>query len=593
MESRERREQVLLAGKAIHEAFVKYDENFIRMTRRAKRRFETRDWRGSQRDLAERIELYTKAVDRTIAGLCRELPGLPDDRALWQDVRRGFGDRVSGIPDGAFCKTFFNSIARRIYKTIGADPETEFVDIRFNYLDAQRHKINYRSYLNWGSVETIVEELLAEFPFDVPYANRARDIALVAAEIGRQVAAAGGSELLRLEFLPSVFYQSTRAYLVGQVFWSTRSAPLVIALRNDEAGIEVDAVLTSPDDVSILFGFTRSYFSVDIEPVEGAVYFINSILPHKPIDELYTVLGRVRQGKTERSRLFSQHLAACSDRFVHAPGDRGLVMIVFTLPSYDLVFKVIRDRFGYPKNTTREEVMERYQFVFNHDRAGRLIDTQEFEHVGFPVKKFDQAVLDELLNEAGSTVRQVGNQLVIDHLYIERRIKPLNLFIRDANRKAAERAVIDYGQAIKDLARTNVFPGDLLLKNFGVTRHGRVIFYDYDELCLVTDCRFRELPDAEFDEDEMRPQPWFYVDRHDIFPAEFIRFLAMDEELKAAFLAAHGDLLGPDFWRDIQAQHLSAKVPEVVPYTHSKSLSAANRRSSATPQPHGGTTAHR
>lgn len=579
MEARARREQVLLAGRAIHEAFVKYDENFIRITRRAKRRFETRDWRGSQRDLAERIELYTKAVDRTIAGLGRALPGLPDDRPLWQDIRRAFGDRVSGIPDGAFCKTFFNSIARRIFRTVGADPETEFVDIRFNYLDAQRHKINYKSYLNWGSLEGIVDAVLAAFPFEIGYANRARDIALIAAEITRQVETAGGSELLRLEFLPSVFYQSMRAYLVGQVFWSTRSAPLVIALRNGDLGIEVDAVLASPDDVSILFGFTRSYFSVDIEPVEGAVYFINSILPHKPIDELYTVLGRVRQGKTERYRLFSQHLAACADRFVHAPGDRGLVMIVFTLPSYDLVFKVIRDRFGYPKNTTREQVMDRYRFVFNHDRAGRLIDTQEFEHVGFPLKKFDQAVLDELVSEAGSTVRQRGSQLVIDHLYIERRIRPLNLFIRDANRKAVARAVVDYGQAIKDLARTNVFPGDLLLKNFGVTRHGRVIFYDYDELCLVTDCRFRDLPPAAHDEDELRPQPWFYVDRRDVFPAEFIRFLAMDEDLKTIFLAAHGDLLTADYWRDIQQQHLSAKMPEVVPYARASGRRGARQES--------------
>jgi hypothetical protein len=68
------------------------------------------------------------------------------------------------------------------------------------------------------------------------------------------------------------------------------------------------------------------------------------------------------------------------------------------------------------------------------------------------------------------------------------------LFLREADPAAAESAIIDYGNALRDLAASNVFPGDLLLKNFGVTSHGRVIFYDYDELCLVSDCVFRDLP---------------------------------------------------------------------------------------------------
>lgn len=559
-----RRELLFEAAKSIREAFVKYNDNFGRITRRAKQRFEARDWRGAERDFGERLELYTKSVERQVAALQRLFGPPSTTRELWPLLKQTFGARVDGIPDGAFSKTFFNSISRRIFQTVGTDPETEFHDIRFNIRDAQRHAVECRSYLNWGDLRELLRQLLNDCEFAVPYADFDGDITRIERDIERYAARDGSDadEVLRLDFLPAVFYQSARAYLIGKVFWDSREAPLVISLRHDDAGIAVDQIMMSVDDISILFGFTRSYFFADLEPVEGAVYFINSLLPHKPIDELYTVLGRVRQGKTERYRQFSNHLATCRDRFVHAPGDRGLVMICFTLPSYDLVFKVIRDRFGFPKNTSRHEVMEKYQFVFKHDRAGRLIDTQEFSDIGFPLDKFEQPVIDELLAEAAESARIEGDQVVLKHIYVERRLRPLNLFVREAPREAAEAAVIDYGQALRDLAHANIFPGDLLIKNFGVTRHGRCIFYDYDELCLVTDCNFRELPESPFEEDELRPNPWFHVNANDVFPEEFMRFLAIDEGLKQVFMARHADLLTVEFWRGVQQQHLTAQGSE-------------------------------
>ncbi len=545
------------AGKGIHEAFAKYNDNFGRITRRAKDRFETRDWRGAERDFAERLELYTKSVERTLTSTSRLLGAPGIDKLRWAAVKQSFGDRVSGIADGAFCKTFFNSVSRRLFHTVGTDAQTEFLDIRFNVRDAQRYAIDHKSFLIWGELPPVIHQLLQNFSFDARHSDLPRDEARIAeALVAHAAAHAPGAELLRLDFLPAVFYQSSGAYLIGQAFWPNYSAPLVIEFQHPENGIEVGRILLNVDDISILFGFTRSYFFADLEPVEGAIHFIHSLLPHKPIDELYTVLGRVRQGKTERYRQFTSHLANCQDRFVHAPGDRGLVMIVFTLPSYDLVFKVIRDRFGYPKNSSREEVMAKYQLVFKHDRAGRLIDTQEFTDIGFPLHKFDPAVIAELMHEATESARIDGDQLVIKHLYVERRLHPLNLFLRECPRDAGNAAVIDYGHALKDLAQTNVFPGDLLLKNFGVTRHGRVIFYDYDEVCLVTDCRFREVPEARDDEDEMRQEAWYYVAGNDVFPAEFLRFLAMDAAYRQVFLTEHADLLTVEYWRLLKERHL-------------------------------------
>jgi isocitrate dehydrogenase kinase/phosphatase len=324
--------------------------------------------------------------------------------------------------------------------------------------------------------------------------------------------------------------------------------PLVIAFTHADEGVRVDAVMLTRNEVSSLFGFTRSYFHVDLPVVSAAVTLLRSFMPHKPVDELYTVLGRAKQGKTERYFALRRHLDTSIDSFVHAPGERGLVMIVFTLPSYDLVFKVIRDRFGAPKNSTRADVMERYRLVFRHDRAGRLVDAQEFRRLRLPRARFMPAMADELLQEAAETCRVEGDDLIIEHCYIERRLRPLDLFLRDADPAAAESAVIDYGCALRDLAASNIFPGDLLLKNFGVTRHGRVIFYDYDELCLVSDCVFRQLPAARFAEEENSAEPWFYVGPNDVFPEQWLPFLFTSPELREVFIQYHGDLLTPEWW---------------------------------------------
>ena len=561
-------ETVSEAAKSIFAAFNNYNNNFRRINQRAKQRFESRDWRGLEKDLGERIELYTKSVTRSVAALEKSLGDFAQDRAFWSALKKYFGERVNDVPDGEFSKTYFNSICRRVFHTVGIDPEIEFVTLRLEAEEHHRHLAKYKRYINWTEVRELIEQLLADFEFSAKYRDKACDVSFVEDEIARYAGENGldVAEILRVDFLQPVFFQSSRAYLVGQIFWRETSAPLIIALKHDSKGIAVDAVLMTESEVSVLFGFTRSYFFVDVEPVEGAIYFLRSLLPNKALDELYTSLGRVRQGKTERYRALTRQLKRGSDQFIHAAGERGLVMLVFTLPSYDLVFKVIRDNFGYPKNVSRNEVLEKYQFVFKHDRAGRLIDTQEFRQIEFPKDKFAPELLDELLDETKQTVRIEGQHVVLDHIYVERRITPLNIYIAEQAREKVELAVLDYGQAIKDLAQTNIFPGDLLLKNFGVTRHGRVIFYDYDELTLVTECNFRDMPEPSFEEDDMRQDEWFYVGEDDVFPEQFLRFLAMDEQLKALFLEVHADLLTADYWRDIKKQHMENKVLEVVPY---------------------------
>jgi isocitrate dehydrogenase kinase/phosphatase len=366
--------------------------------------------------------------------------------------------------------------------------------------------------------------------------------------------------------LTPVFYRDTRAYLLGKATGWTRATPLVIALANDERGIQVDAVIQTDDEVSVLIGSARSYFHVDIDPVGPAIVSLRKVVPRETVHELFTILGRAKQGKTERYRGLARHLQFSGDRFIVAPGKRGTVMIVFTLPSYDAVFKVIRDRFQYPKNTSREEVRQRYQMAMRHNTAGRLVDAQEFRQLRFDRSRFEPALLDELLAEAGSTTRLEGESVIVGQAYVERRLRPLDLYLHEAPFDAAIAAVLDYGDALRDLAATNVFPGDLLTKNFGVSRTGRVLFYDYDEICLVTDCCFRSIPPARTHEDEMSAEPWFAVGPGDVFPEEFPPFLGFEPDLMAEFRAAHEELLHADWWQSVQRRLLAGEVLEVLPY---------------------------
>lgn len=547
--------------------FARYNQEFRAISRRAQERFENRDWKGSQRDAVERLELYTQSVRDTQAMLATTLGQRLLDIPLWRAIKSRLAAEITGMPDPEFLKTYFSSITRRVFQTVGVDPEVEFFALDLDPLRGTSSDGMTVSYANRGSLPLLVEEILGNCRLKVGWRDFEGSVEHVVTDIRLHLQRVGeGRPVQVIELVEPVFFQMSRAYLVGRLLGEGFQLPLVVALRNTERGLLVDAVMLRESDVSILFSFTRSYFHVDLERVGDAVCFLRNLMPRKPVSELFTVLGRAKQGKTERFREIFRHLEATDDRFVVAPGEKGLVMACFTLASFDVVFKVIRDRFPMVKNVLREEVMAKYDMVFRHDRAGRLVDAQEFKQVRFPRHRFDAEVLRELLGECALSAHEEGDDLILGLVYIERKLTPLNLYLKSATPEQAELAVIEYGQAIRELAYTNIFAGDLLLKNFGVTRHGRVIFYDYDELCPVTDCRFRDLPQARDDEDELRADPWFQVNDNDVFPETFIRFLPFDPRLKAVFLDKHGVLLEAEWWRQLQARLREGDMVEVLPY---------------------------
>lgn len=546
------------------QSFDEYQRRFRDLTRRIAAHFASRDWHAVQRDSVARLDLYKQCIDETVARWHAEHPDGSHDHALWAALRCEYARLTADRPDIEIAQTFFNSITRRLLTTIGVDSAIEFVGESAHTEPPREHPATFRSYADGGATTLTIAALLADLDLGVACERIARSAELIAERIDRRLIELWDERRFdAIEMLRPVFYRNKGAYAVGRIRRGAVMIPLLLALLNDEDGLRVDAALLHESEVSIVFSFTRSYFHADTAHPSAVVAFLHAILPHKRIAELYTALGYNKHGKTELYRDLMQHMAHTTDRFVIAPGERGMVMIVFTMPSYDIVFKVIKDRFAYPKTNTRQTVLDRYELVFRHDRGGRLIDAQEFEHLKFDRDCFDPALLRELLEVAPSTVSLEGDAVVIRHVYTERRTTPLNLYIRQADHDAIRAAVIDFGQAIRDLTATNIFPGDLLLKNFGVTRQGRVVFYDYDELCLVTDCTFRELPD---DLDDYGGEPWFYVGESDVFPAEFERFLGLPEPLRSVFVHRYRDLFGVRYWRDLQARHRAGEIIDIFPY---------------------------
>ena len=560
------------------QAFFDYQTRFNAITRRARERFLARDWAGSFDDAAERLHFYNDVLDGLTSRI-RELMGarLPE-HSIWTGTKAVYSSLIARSPAWEVAETFFNSLTRRVFATAGVDQAIEFVDTDFDAPPANA-MINITKTYRGRSLPKLLCLALTDAFDEICWDDLQKTAELATARI--EVALAAQNSEPELEILSSVFYRGRGAYLVGRVLREGKlPLPIALCLRHEnERGIILDALLRGEVDLALLFSFTRSYFRVAAECPYRLVRYLQQLMPRKRLIDLYNAIGFHRHGKTEFYRDFIAHLRKSTDRFVVAEGARGMVMSVFTLPSYDVVFKLIKDQFDLPKDSTREDVRRRYRLVFEHDRAGRLVEAHEFEHLRIPGDRFDPRLLAELLRDAASIVKMEDGDVIIAHAYVERRLRPLNLFFRENEPDAIAAAGRDYGQSIKDLAASNIFPGDLLTKNFGVTRHGRVVFYDYDELCFLTDCHFRKLPEARTPEDEIAAEPWFSVREHDIFPEEFLQFLFFPEPALTALLQHHREIFRADFWRAIQRQIRAGEIPEVFPYRKERRLTNDQARS--------------
>jgi isocitrate dehydrogenase kinase/phosphatase len=559
-------------ARTIRDGFDKHYRLFRQASVRAKHRFERGDWAEVREASKARIQMYDQRVVEAVAVLRERFPDAVRDESLWPDIKMSFIGLLHEHFQPECAETFFNSVAchvldRRYYRN-------EYLfwrpAVSTEHLDG--FEPTYRCYYPAkAGFRNTVRAVLGSFGLENPFYDMDRDLRAIVRAIREQFP--GRWELqanFQIQVLSSLFFRNKAAYVVGKAINGYREYPFVVPLlrRAEDGQIYIDSLLLKPENIGRVFSLARAYFMADMEVPSAYVDFLKSILPNKPRAELYTMIGLQKQGKTLFYRDLIEHMKHSSDTFVMAPGVRGAVMAVFTLPSFPYVFKIIRDWFDPPKDSDPRHVKEKYLMVKYHDRVGRLADTLEYSNVALPLARFDPALVQELKRVASSGVEIDGDRIVIRHVYIERRMVPLDVYVREVARDHERllEVVREYGAAIRELASANIFPGDLLLKNFGVTRYGRVVFYDYDEIAPITDCTFRLIPSPETADEETASEPWFSVGPTDVFPEEFTKFLFADGAGRDLFVRENADLAHPAFWVATQERLQAGIQDDVFPY---------------------------
>ncbi|MFO1212008.1 MAG: bifunctional isocitrate dehydrogenase kinase/phosphatase [Paenacidovorax caeni] len=586
-------------AKAMLDGFNRHYRLFRTESARAKHRFETADWHGQQRAQRERIEFYDLRVRECVRRLEKEFQAGAQGMDVWYQVKLHYIGLLVAHCQPELAETFFNSVTTKILHRTHFHNDFIFVRpaVSTEYIESQDPgaRPSYRAYYPQPeSLRETLAQVIAGFELQRPFEDLERDIGYVLAALQPRIAGFKLRANFQIQVLSSLFFRNKGAYLVGKVINGFSSMPFALPILHNEAGqLFIDAALFGEDDLLALFSFARAYFMVDMEVPSAYVQFLAGLMPRKPLAELYSALGLAKQGKTLFYREFLWHLKHSSDQLRIAPGIKGMVMLVFDLPSFPYVFKLIKDEFPPQKDTTREQVESKYQLVKRHDRVGRMADTLEYSLVALPRERFSEALMAELLAHAPAQIEVSDRdgdgqqEVIIRHLYIERRMVPLNLYLQEAfdaglddpqARQQMERSVIDYGNAIKDLVAANIFPGDMLWKNFGVTRGGKVVFYDYDEIEYLTDCHFRAVPPPRCEEDELSGEVWWKVGPRDVFPETFAPFLLGNPAVREVFMRHHADLLTPQYWQAQKERIQHGHVHDVFPYPAERRFPAGAAR---------------
>ena len=575
-------------ARAMLDGFDRHYRLFRQASAEAKARFEAADWHGQQQAQARRIAYYERRVAEATERLQSEFQAATLPMEVWQQVKLHYIGLLINHYQPELAETFFNSVTTKILHRSYFHNDFIFVRsaVSTDHLENDEPAAlpTYRAY--YPTKETLAEtwhRVVTNFQLEREFEDLGRDVGDLMAAVDAELGEFRMRTNFQIQVLSSLFFRNKGAYIVGKIINGFNQTPFALPILHGANGcLVIDAALFGEDDLELVFSFARAYFMVTMEVPSAYVQFLRSLMPRKPRSELYSALGLQKQGKSLFYRDLLMHMRHSSDKFRIAPGIKGMVMLVFDLPSLPYVFKVIKDFYPPPKDTTRELIKSKYLLVKQHDRVGRMADTLEYSDVAFPRARFDDELVAELRHFCASLVEEEGDMLVIRHCYIERRMIPLNIYLQDANAGQIASAVVEYGNAIKDLVRANIFPGDMLWKNFGVTRHGRVVFYDYDEIEYLTDCNFRKVPEARNEEDEMSGEVWYRVGPKDVFPETFAPFLLGDPSIREVFMAHHADLLDAAFWQGHKQEILAGYVHDVFPYEAQKRF-AIRRAGTAAP----------
>lgn len=538
----------------IFNEYAQYRQQVEHYTALAAKRFIDADWQGQRLAVRSRIKLH----DNCLTALHQQLANIDSTywtRERWKATYDHYVKLLASKVD-SLAISFFDAVGRLLYK---GDAPTYLSSVAIEELV---HTDTQLVSTAWQGEASLMQLLKATGFYDKIKAVEQKQLQLFSEF--QQNHNVGNQGILQA--CTDLFYRNRHAYMVGRIVIETRSLPFILCFVHADDAIELNAVLFGEDALKNIFSFSRSYFLMHTQRPIVIVNFLRLLMPSKPEAQLYINLGYQFHGRELLLHTVEGQGKNLPELFTEAPGTRGLVMVVITQRSSEFVIKLIRDECKPPKNTLPEEVHQKYAFVAAQDRVGRLADAQRIDFLRLPRYAFPPALIDLIQAECSQSCALTAEWLVLRSVYVERKLVPLNIFLETNSGDQLYQALLDFGNAIREMAMSNIFAGDLLIKNFGVTPEGRVIFYDYDEIVPVTSCNFRVMPAPANHEQEYENESWLVVKDEDVFPEEWPKFLIAEGPQREFCKDQHADIFRASYWNAIKNMHERGEIVDIQPY---------------------------
>lgn len=564
-------EQEAAVAAWLYQEYSRFYEEFLSNIDQAKIAFEERDFASSVRVSERRLSLYSASIVDVSERLRQAYPQIHADETLWQEVAANYSALISGEYAEDVGRAYLHSLRRRIYQGEWRAEDYAFADMTPPG-DEDLARVT-RSYpLDAHMTAEVVAEILRIPGFKRDFADIDDDVARVMQRISDNLEnlPRRPHKLIRVDMIDAGFYRNRGAYLVGRlIFENDRFIPLILALLNDERGIYVDAVLTSVTYAHNIFSSTLANFHVTNPCYHEVCALLKSIMPKRPLGLHYSTIGYNHLGKVAVMRELEAELLESENGLETAVGSPGTVAMGFAASNSAYSLKVIRDKptaqYKWGEFGGLESVIRKYTRVHEINRTGSMLDSIIYYKVRLDRSWFSPALLEDLLAHAAETVSLNGDDVIFKYLIVQIKLTPLPVYLENASDRQAETAITNLGYCIKNNAAANIYNRDLDARNYGISSYSKVYLFDYDALEILSDVKIRTNLDREAGEEDI--PDWYFEDGVVFLPEELVSGLCIRQRgLCDYFTRRHANLLGTEYWTEIQQYIQQGRVPSVSVY---------------------------
>ena len=554
-----------------------YDEFYRRLCEYphlAQRAFEDMDPHASIRISQERLGLYSRYIAEHGPRILAAFPALAANLAVWDALDRLFTAMIVDRYDADIAFSFAHSIRRNISRGLWRPVAYSFPPP--SKLRAYSMASVHRRLRISGRIDTELLCTALQTPnFAVPFRDLQGDAQRILERVEQVLGGPGHGVPLALDVIDAGFFRDRSAFIVGRWLLADGGiAPFVVALLNSADGIYADAVLHRVSDIHDLFSSALANFHVTTRLYYQTCVFLFSLMPRRPFGHHYSTIGYNHVGKVAILNEINDQVR-CGHRFERSPGVPGTVALGFTFDECAYHLKVIRDRptssYKWGAYPGVAAVSDKYRVVHEINRAGSMLDNVMYFNLRLDRGMFDPALLDEICSQAAESVQVDDGGVYLRLLIVQMKIVPLPVYLENAGEDATRAVMISLGHCIRNNAATNIFNKDLDSRNYGVGRYGRVFLFDYDAVEKLTDVKIRTNTDREPGEEAV-PE-WFFEEGVIFLPEELEHGMQLkSHHARRCFHEENSDLLGMEYWLDVQRKLKRGEVPGLKTYPDSTKL---------------------